>query len=324
MSDRCPPDASASNHPGATNGAGAASPAFGANGDRRVVERRLCAVLVPFAGHIHPECEEGLRELERRGYAVHRIGGFAAIDQGRSQMATEALRAGFEATMWIDADIAFHPDSVDRLRVHGLPIVCGIYPQKGKRSLACHVLPGAPSLTFGPKGGLVELLYAAAGFLFVHRAVYERVQQHHRLPVCNERFGSSLVPYFQPLIAPVDNGHWYLAEDYAFCQRAREAGFAISADTTLRLWHLGTYPFGWEEAGIEPPRYLNFTLQFGPPPEARSTSGPAVPPQTRSGRDDEDTETRRGVDKENGSGGEAAGTSPSSIFDPPSSAKREA
>ena len=54
---------------------------------------------------------------------VRRVGGYAAIDQGRNQMATDALLDGYEETMWIDADVDFHPDSVDRLRSHGLPIV---------------------------------------------------------------------------------------------------------------------------------------------------------------------------------------------------------
>jgi hypothetical protein len=59
----------------------------------------LCVILVPFATHIHPACEEGLRDLERRGYYVRRVGGCAAIDQGRSQMATDALAAGFDGVV---------------------------------------------------------------------------------------------------------------------------------------------------------------------------------------------------------------------------------
>ena len=35
-------------------------------------------------------------------------------------MATDALSDGYEETMWIDSDVDFHPDSVDRLRSHGL------------------------------------------------------------------------------------------------------------------------------------------------------------------------------------------------------------
>jgi hypothetical protein len=221
-----------------------------------------CVVLVPFAGQIYPHCERALKELERRGYTVQRVGGYAAIDQGRNQMATDALLAGFEETMWIDADIDFHPDAVERLRSHQQPIVCGIYPQKGKRALACHILPGTERMVFGQGGGLTELLYGATGFLLVRRAVYETMQRVLPLPVCNERFGSPMIPFFQPLSHADGDGHWYLAEDYAFCQRARECGFRILADTTIRLWHLGNYAFGWEDAGMERQRNTTFVLHF--------------------------------------------------------------
>ncbi len=68
-----------------------------------------CVILVPFATHIVPACEQGLIELQRRGYDVRRVGGYAAIDQGRSQMVTDALAAGYEETFWIDSDIEFQP-----------------------------------------------------------------------------------------------------------------------------------------------------------------------------------------------------------------------
>ncbi len=80
------------------------------------LDRGKCAVLVPFSGFIHPGCERALQELERRGYPVRRVGGYAAIDQGRNQMATDALIDGFDETMWIDSDVEFHPDAVDQLR----------------------------------------------------------------------------------------------------------------------------------------------------------------------------------------------------------------
>jgi hypothetical protein len=44
-------------------------------------------------------------------------------------------------------------------------------------------------------------------------------------------------------------GRWALSKDYAFCERARRAGFAVIAFTTIRLWHVGTYRYGWEDAG---------------------------------------------------------------------------
>jgi hypothetical protein len=133
------------------------------------MDPRRCVVLVPFSDHIIPSCERALRELERRGYDVRRVGGYAAIDQGRNQMATDAMLDGYEETMWIDADTEFHPDVIDRLRSHRLPIVAGICAQKGKRAIACHVMPGTPRMVFGRQGGLVEILYAGTGFLHVRR-----------------------------------------------------------------------------------------------------------------------------------------------------------
>ncbi len=205
-----------------------------------------------------------MKELERRGYQVRRVGGFAAIDQGRNVIATDALMDGFEETLWIDSDIGFHPDSVDQLRSHPHPIVAGIYPQKGKRALACHVMPGSPSMVFGKRGGLVELLYAGTGFMLVRREVYLTIQRKLKLPVCNERFGHPMFPFFLPMIRPIEDGYWYLAEDYAFCHRARQCGYRIFADTSIRLFHIGNHRFGWEDAGMERPRFGTFTLNFGP------------------------------------------------------------
>jgi hypothetical protein len=165
------------------------------------LDPKRCVILVPFGFTIIPPCERALEELERRGYDVRRVGGYAAIDQGRNQMATDALLDGYEETMWIDADVDFHPDSVDRLRSHGLPIASGIYAQKGKRALASHIMPGTPKVVFGKDGGLIEILYAGAGFLHVRREVYFAIQKRQQLPMCNERFRAPMIPFFRSMEA---------------------------------------------------------------------------------------------------------------------------
>ena len=223
---------------------------------------RRCVVLVPYLGYIHQECDQSLKELERRGYQVRRESGHSAIDQGRNQMATDALVDGFEETMWIDSDVGFNPEDIELLRQHQRPIVSGIYPQKGKRALASHMLPGTSFVTFGKGGGLVELLYAATGFLLVRREVYLKMQAKLSLPVCNERFGRPTIPFFEPMVQPIEDGYWYLGEDYAFSHRAKACGFSVFADTRIRLWHVGNYRYGWEEAGFDHPRFESFTLNF--------------------------------------------------------------
>jgi len=137
-------------------------------------------VLVPFQGRIVSQCQAGLLELERRGYTVRRIEGYSAIDQARNQLSSDALADGFDETMWIDSDVGFDPNDVDKLRQHGLPVSCEICPKKGKRELAVHILPGTAKIQFGVHGGLHELLYGGTGFLHVRRHVHSSLA-HWRL-----------------------------------------------------------------------------------------------------------------------------------------------
>ncbi len=112
-------------------------------------------------------------------------------------------------------------------------------------------------------GGLIEVQYAATGFLLVRADVYQAVEQHQQLPTCNRRFGKPVVPYFLSMLIPQgDNDHWFLGEDYAFCQRARMAGYEIHADTTIRLKHFGHHGYTWEDAGSERPRYATYTYHL--------------------------------------------------------------
>ena len=239
-------------------------------------ENSRCVVIVPHQGNIQGETEAALRELEARGYVVWRRAGYSAIDQGRCQLATDALVEGFEETMWIDSDIGFKPDDVDRLRAHQIPISCGLYAQKSRQAIAGFLKEGTPEIVFGEGGGLVEMRYMGAGFLHVRREVYETIELKLKLPVCNLRFGRKLLPYFLPLVIherwqhaegdskidePPPASNWYLAEDFAFCERARRCGYKIMADSTIRLMHFGNYGYSWEDAGGTMPRYSSFQFK---------------------------------------------------------------
>jgi hypothetical protein len=224
-----------------------------------------CAVLVSAFSQPSSKCEEGLRDLEKRGFTVRRGKGYSAIDQGRNQMTSEALHDGFAETMWIDSDVGFQADAVQRLRSHDLPITCGLYPQPGSRTIACHLLPGTEKIVFGDQGGLLEIKYAAAGFLHVRREAYELIRERLALPLCNTRFGRGNWPFFMPGAfedqSAGETGHRYLTEEYAFSHRARQAGLKIMADTTIRLWRTGSYGFSWEDAGGDSQRFGTYRFQ---------------------------------------------------------------
>jgi hypothetical protein len=151
---------------------------------------------------------------------------------------------------------------VQRLRSHGLPIVCGLYPKKVEREWSSQFLPGQKSITLGEGGGLIEILYAATGFLFVRRQVFLEVQRQQQLPTCFSRGAPPTTPFFLPMVIPSGGGHLYLGEDFAFCERARRCGFQIFADTSIRLQHIGIYGYSWEDVGGGLPRYRSYQLRM--------------------------------------------------------------
>lgn len=202
-----------------------------------------CCVLVPVLSSIEPECERGLTELSRRGYKLRVMRGATCIDQVRSLMATEALEAGFEDLMWIDADVAFSPDDVDKLRLHDLDFVCGLYTKKGAPGLACRMKPGTGEVTMGEGGGLIEIQYAAMGFTLTRAAIYQRLNSFESMPPCLGNHERRMRPYFLPMVFDGE----YLAEDYAFSWRASGWGFTPMADTTIRLYHIGRYAYSYED-----------------------------------------------------------------------------
>lgn len=209
-----------------------------------------CAVLVPVSGALDPKTETCLRALADRGHPVDLLRGGSQIDLARSGMVSIALARGCQETLWIDSDMTFEPDDVERIRALDLPITAGLYMKKDRSGLACKFLDGTRKVVMGANGGVVEVRYAGTGFLHVRRGVYEGIEAFYKLPKCGGYYDPAvkIVPYFIPAVAPDGAGGFdYLSEDYVFCHRAREAGFKIMADTRVRIGHLGQCEYSWDD-----------------------------------------------------------------------------
>ncbi len=211
-----------------------------------------CVILTPAARYIEPHCDLSLRQLESAGYVVRRWFGGSLVDVLRNRLATQALADGFEELMWIDSDIAFDPASVDRLRAHGLPLVCGLYPTKIDCLPTWVEAPGSAAGIAAGENSLLEIHYTGCGFFLARAAVFREVQRRENLPVCNSQASDPMVPYFLPMILERNGAATYLEADFAFCERARRAGFRIFADRTIILQHIGI--FGYTLAPQSPER----------------------------------------------------------------------
>jgi len=65
--------------------------------------KKNCAILVPAYQGVSAATEEGLRELEKRGYAIRRGMGCSAVDQARNTLAAMVLTEGFDELLWVDS-----------------------------------------------------------------------------------------------------------------------------------------------------------------------------------------------------------------------------
>ncbi len=233
--------------------------------------RSRSVVLVPHLNGIEPECEEGLARLEKAGIRVQRRVGSSAIDAARNEMASDALHDGCESILFIDSDIGFDPLDALRLLARPEAVVCGIYVKKGERGLTSQFVDGTSVVRFGMGApGFYPLRYAATGFLRIKATVLHAMIDALGLPLCNSKWGRGVWPFFQPMIAPMDDrGSHYLGEDWAFSHRLRQIGVTPLADTSFRLWHWGRYGYSWEDVGMTFKRYRTFDYHFTPSPDRK-------------------------------------------------------
>lgn len=107
----------------------------------------------------------------------------------------------------------------------------------------------------------VPVRWPATGFLAVHRRVFEKLIKRPDVVLCHPTEAWSFyAPIWTPFIVDGPNGPIYLSEDYAFAERAKQEGFQAYLNPSVRLLHLGQYPFKLEDQTFPPPPPQSMTM----------------------------------------------------------------
>ena len=168
----------------------------------------------------------------------------SSVPRVRSELASQALQELATHLFWIDADMQFDPNDVERLLDMDVPFVAGPYFQKiSGGSPVFTPLDRAAPIVLGKGGIVIPIENCGFGFTCVRRDVFEKVSQS--LPLLRRGFH----PYFLEEVVEQETGFEWLSEDYSFCRRARAAGFELLCDMTIRLFHVGAYPYSGEDMG---------------------------------------------------------------------------
>jgi hypothetical protein len=170
--------------------------------------------------------------------------------------------------MFIDSDIAFEPEAVERLVRFDAEIAAGMYPVKvihwpQVRQRAVEAVSSAALSRTGlnyvgvvceeaereERDGFVTGTYAGTGFMLIKRSAAEKM-----IAAYPETKYKSIQTYPVPK-NPSPNQYnlfdctidpetgTYLSEDFTFCRRWRQCGGQLWLDRQSKLTHVGSYEF---------------------------------------------------------------------------------
>jgi hypothetical protein len=131
----------------------------------------------------------------------------------------------YDTVIWIDSDIAWTPEDFLKLYRSDKDITTGAYVSDQG------VLMYTPSNQEHLKETEhIEITHAGFGFIAIKQGVFENTTR----------------PWFQTQYTKTTvDGKEYLipyGEDYSFCSKARQAGFKIFLDPTVKVTHYKTIP----------------------------------------------------------------------------------
>lgn len=160
------------------------------------------------------------------------------VHRARMEMTATFLRTDHSHLFWIDADIEFEPEHVAALWNLQTDIAVGCYAmKKPDQQWYAAWKDGKLVKNLDQFDGPIEVDYAGTGFMLISRTAIEEVAS----TVPNWEGANGLVPAL--FMTPIHNGGLE-SEDYHFCRIAREAGFKIIMDPSVRLGHWGQARYG--------------------------------------------------------------------------------
>jgi len=191
------------------------------------------------------------------------------ISRARNASAAACLHYDCDYLLFIDADIAFDPSDVFKLLEHNKDVVCGVYPKKYYSASKVKYLANnhkevfetdkwkSSSVDFATemdeaflqkvaqKQKLIEVNYAATGFMLIRKTVFEQIiREKPDIHYKNDVDGYSAFnnnDFYDFFPAQVNrSSKKYESEDYGFCNLWRSLGGKIYVDPTINLHHVGT------------------------------------------------------------------------------------
>lgn len=160
------------------------------------------------------------------------------VHRARMEMAATFLKTDATHLFWIDGDIEFEPEHVAAVWNMQADIGCGVYAMKKPDAQWFAAWKDGRLVTdLDQFSGPTEVDLAGTGFLLIRREVIEDMAK--RVPSYQGPNGRVPALFMTPIHDDVLE-----SEDYHFCRIAREAGYKIMMEPSVRLKHWGQFAYG--------------------------------------------------------------------------------
>ena len=197
---------------------------------------------IPTMGEVPVRFMASLLAMKRVGDVEFEVTDHSLIYDARNRIAKLAIEEGFDRVLWLDSDMVFGPDLMERLSERldqGREFVSGLYFKRKqppepviyrdcclREDAEGKPVPSAVVYRDFPEDALFEIAGSGFGAVMTTVRLLKDVYDSFGLP-------------FSPAGG--------LGEDLSFCWRARQCGYKILVDPSIPLGHVGyqviTKPF---------------------------------------------------------------------------------
>lgn len=188
-------------------------------------------IAIPCMDMVHTEFVRSLVGMHYVGEIQFCFTECSLIYQARTALCKMAMDAGADYVLWLDSDVVFQPDLMERLMedIQGRDMVTAVYHARKApfrpviwKTIRTGLMPTDAQVEQYddyPEDGLFEIEGCGFGAVLMKTGVIRDVAET-----------------FHQTFAPVTG----LGEDLSFCVRARSCGYKIWCDPALQIGHKGS------------------------------------------------------------------------------------
>ena len=166
----------------------------------------------------------------------------AILPNLRNQIARAAVENRFDDLIWIDADIDWQPEWIDKLLTYPVDCVGGTYRKKTDATETYEVSSTVWPLPIDPVTGLLQVTSLGAGFLRLSSRALEMLWESSTPYRCRSEPPTHMV-FEYGLV----NGE-HLGEDTMLSRKLKALGIATYLDPSMTCGHTGSKQFAGDFA----------------------------------------------------------------------------